>query len=139
MAPTLHVLRMTAEQHDCSRRHLFPGDGHESVALALCGTRLGADRQIYCVHEILEIPTSACSVRSPTAVRWPVAFGVDLFALAEKRRMAILKIHSHPTGFDTFSHSDDQSDHALLSGLSRWGDQPVRHLSTYMLPDGTIR
>ena len=35
------ILRLTASQHEQLKRHLFPGDGKESVALALCGTHRG--------------------------------------------------------------------------------------------------
>ena len=139
MAHSITVLRMTAEQHTFLRRLLFRDDGCESVALALCGTRLGAVRHIYSIHEILGIPPEACSLRSPTAVRWPVELGMDLFAKAVKRKMAILKIHSHPTGFDQFSKIDDESDATLLGSLSHWGDHPMRHISAYMLPDGIVR
>lgn len=53
--------------------------------------------------------------------------------------MAVLKIQSCPVGFDAFSESDDESDRALLGGLSRWTDEQTHHLSAYMLSNGAIR
>jgi hypothetical protein len=133
------VLRLTAEQHERLRKHLFPGDGCEAVALALCGTRFTATQHVHCVHEILEIPVTACLVRSPTTVRWPVELGVELFAKAERRGMSILKIHSHPALFDSFSRLDDESDQALLAALATWSEASIEHLSAFMLPEGAIR
>lgn len=133
------ILRMTAQQHERLRQHLFPGDNCESVALALCGIRFTKTRRIYCVHEILEIPAIACSLRTPTAIRWPVELGIQLFAKAEKRGMAVLKIHSHPTAFDDFSNFDDESDRALLASVAGWHEHPIENVSAFMLPDGTVR
>lgn len=133
------VLRMTAEQHERLRKHLFPADACESVALALCGTRFSENRLVYCVREILEIPDQVCALRSPTTVRWPVEMGMDLFSHAAKSGMAILKIHSHPTGFEQFSEHDNESDEKLLGALCEWVDQPIRHVSAFMLPDGTVK
>jgi hypothetical protein len=129
---------MTAEQHSRLRRHLFPPDGCESVALALCGTRLNESRQVYCIHEILEIPDHSCISRTPTAVRWQVELGLELFARATKRSMTVLKIHSHQTGFEAFSKRDDESDANLLGAICQWTDKPMRHISAFMLPEGTI-
>ena len=133
MERPITVLRMTGEQHERLRHHLFREDGCESVALALCGTRFGVDRQIYSIHEIFEIPSEACSIRSPTTVRWPVEMAMDLFSKAIKREMAILKIHSHPTGFDHFSKFDDDSDTALLGAFSSHLADPPRESLTYIL------
>ncbi len=134
----LTVVRLTAEQHERLRRHLFPGDGKESVALALCGTRCGQARHVYCVHEILEIPDAACISRSPTHVRWPVERGMQFYGIAAKRGMVVMKVHSHPDGSNHFSRLDDESDAALLGSLSRWSDPPRQQISAFMLPDGTI-
>lgn len=134
----LTFVRLTAGQHGRLRRHLFSGDGNESVALALCGTRFGQDRHVYCVHEILEIPDACCISRSPTHVRWPVEPGMELYSRAAKRRMVVMKIHSHPDGCRDFSCFDDESDAALLGSLSLWTDPPMKQVSAFMLPDGTL-
>lgn len=35
------TLRLTGHQHAALKAHLFPGDGNEAVAVALCGRRKG--------------------------------------------------------------------------------------------------
>lgn len=36
----LCLLSLTADQHDVLRAYLYPGDGKEAAAIALCGTML---------------------------------------------------------------------------------------------------
>lgn len=131
-------LRLTAEQHARIREHLYPGDGCEAVALALCGRSTDGERTSFSVHEILPVPYAEYSERTSVSVRWNVGVGLPLFQKAAQRRMAVLKIHSHPSGYERFSEWDDASDSQLLGGLSNWTDSPSTHLSAFMLPDGRI-
>src|SRR6478735_532214 len=117
MSSPLRVLRLTENQLLSLRQHLFPGDGRESVALALCGTRLGQRREIYCIHEIHLISAEACALRTPSAVRWPLEPLVPLLEKAMKRNLSLLKIHSHPDGFEKFSRQDDETDRQLAQDL----------------------
>lgn len=132
------TLRLTREQHQRLRQHLFPGDGCESAALALCGIRSGAQHEIFCVHEILEIPAKACSLRTPIAIRWPVEQLIPLLNKAAKRGQRLLKIHSHPTAFARFSGQDDESDTVLSRHLANLLDTPDTHVSAFMLPDDRV-
>ena len=56
-------LRMTGRQHTALASHLFPGDGNEAVAIALCGRRAGQEAHILTVHRIMPIPYEDCQVR----------------------------------------------------------------------------
>lgn len=53
-------LRMTAQQHESLRQHLFPGDGLEAVAVALCGRTAALGVEVLLVHIIEFVPYSAC-------------------------------------------------------------------------------
>lgn len=134
----LTSLRLTAEQHAQFLAHLYPGDDCEAVALALCGRGSDGERASFSVHDILLIPYASCSERTKVSVRWNVEVGLALFQKAAKRGMAVLKIHSHPSGYNRFSEWDDASDSQLLGSLSSWTDNPSTHLSAFMLPDGRI-
>src|ERR1700689_4425457 len=59
------TLSMTGHQHDRLKQLLFPGDGKEAVAIVLCGRRDGDRRHRLVVRAIEEIPSRACSVRTP--------------------------------------------------------------------------
>lgn len=132
------VLRMTEKQHGLLKRHLFPGDGCESVALAMCGRLVAVEREVICIHEILPVPDEICQVRNPDMVTWLPEVGRALFEKATAKSMAILKIHSHPNGYADFSKMDDQSDSQLFDSLHGWCDDGLSHASAVMLPDGRM-
>jgi len=117
-SPEATILRLTEGQHAQLRTHLFPGDGRESVALALCGTHRSGTRTLFCVHAVKPVPNEACLSRSAEQVVWPMEPFVPLFAEAARKHMAVLKIHSHPTGYARFSALDDKADRALLGSLA---------------------
>jgi hypothetical protein len=118
---------------------LFPGDGLEAIALALCGRLLSEDRIVYCVNEIIEIPLPVCTVRSGTTVRWNVQNLVPVLEKASRRGLCVLKIHSHPTGFEMFSKLDDQSDMQLVDSVESILEHSSALISAFMVSDGTIR
>jgi len=132
------VLRITGDQHAQFKSHLFPGDTKEAVALALCG-RLGhRGSEILCVHKILPIPYDACRERTPDRVAWPTNLGQPIFQQAAEKGMGVLKIHSHPAGFDTFSKYDNIADRNLFGSLNSWMDDARPNASCVMLPDGEM-
>jgi hypothetical protein len=134
----IKILRLTEEQRQRFKSHLFPGDGREAVAVALCGTLACVDRQVYCIHDITEIPSSACTLRTGTAVRWDVQTLVPVLEKALKRGLCVLKIHSHPNGYEQFSNQDDQTDLELTEGIESILDRSPSLLSAFMTPDGRI-
>ncbi len=132
------VLRLTGQQHEDLKRHLFPGDGREAVALVRCGRLAGSDPYVLCAHEILRVPHEVCRVREPDLVYWPPQTGHALYERAAERSMAILKVHSHPAGYDKFSIQDDRSDKELFQALHGWTDDGLPHASAVMLPSGRM-
>jgi len=131
------VLRFTGAQHEALRIHLFPGDGMEAVALALCGRRESATASILMVHKMVMIPYTACR-RDDYRITWPVELVRHLVVEAAEKHMGILKIHSHPGGYDRFSDVDDASDHDLFPSVHAWTDDGFPHVSAVMLPCGRI-
>lgn len=140
------VLRITGQQHAQLRKHLFPGDGNEAVAVALCGRAgsvsgddgLECERRAICLHKIVLIPYEQCLVRTPDRVTWSTELVADLLPTAAKRDMAILKIHSHPGDYRRFSHIDDESDRDLFASVYGWTESAEPHASAVMLPDGRL-
>lgn len=131
----MNLLRMTGPQHAQLQAHLFPGDGNEAVALAVCGRARALDRHAWMVHEIIEIPYEAC-IRAPEIVTWPTSEVKKRLAEVAGKGMAFMKIHSHPTGYCAFSDRDDRSDAELFEAVGR--RMPGRHVSAVMMPDGEI-
>lgn len=141
------AIRMTGRQHARLLQHLFPGDGCESVALALCGrvaaplAAPGSDRddgEILTVYKIEPVPHERCLERTPERVRWPTDALPALLEQAQKRGLTLLKIHSHPGGLRRFSRVDDDADRELFAAVGAWLDDERPHASAVMLPDGRI-
>jgi len=132
------TLRLTQTNHAALKSHLFPDDGYEAAAVALCGRRRGRSRHALCVQEIVPIPYDECSVRMADGVTWPTDRLRPLLERAEARDLAILKIHSHRTPYAKFSSTDDANDSDLFNSVFGWTDSRFPHVSTVMLPDGSM-
>lgn len=134
-------LSMTDRQHALLKQHLFPGDGLEAVALLLCGRgrgSAGSEVQRLVVHRAVLVPYAVC-VRTPSRVTWPThPYLLDLLSETAAKHMAVVKIHSHPTGFAAFSTTDDDSDRELFERVFPFLDQREPHGSAIMLASGRV-
>jgi hypothetical protein len=132
-------VRMSGRQFATLRAHLFPGDGNEAVAVALCGRRAdeGAGH-VLCVRRVEQIPHALCSVREPDRVTWLVGLIRPLLDEAARRGMAVVKFHSHSQGYPAFSRQDDRSDQELFGAVGSWLDSTAPHASVVLLPDGNL-
>ena len=130
------TLTLTGQQHAELMRHLFPDDGYEAVALALCGRRRGRQRHRLLVRRIVPVPYDACSVRSPDRVTWSTDVLPPLLEEATRLGLAIVKIHGH-RDFPRFSETDDASDRALFPSVHAWTEDGP-HASAIVLNDGRI-
>lgn len=132
------TLRLTGDQHARLRAHLFPGDGNEAVAIALCGRRHGSSSHALCVHEVVPIPYDQCSIRRPDRVAWSTSEVVRHLERASKDSLAIVKFHSHPGGYDEFSSVDDGSDLDFFASVYGWMETDDLHASCVMLAGGRL-
>lgn len=140
------ILRLTGRQHAELYSHLFPGDGKEAVAVALCGRNSGpsfswpqelnSQRKALSVYQIEKIPYTDCTLRSSNRVTWKTDRLVPILDQAAKQGMAVLKIHSHPTGYENFSSIDDEADRQLFDSINGWIGDDLPHVSAVMLPNG---
>ena len=130
-------LRLSGRQHAALLNHLYPGDGKEAVAIALCGVGKYHDIMVVCIHQIEEIPYEKCSVRTEDQLTWSTDLLPDLLQKAGQGYV-ILKIHSHPTGYAHFSEFDDHADRDLFKGIAGWLNTDYPGISAIMLPDGKI-
>jgi hypothetical protein len=90
------------------------------------------------VHEVVLIPYDECPVRRPDRVIWSTERFAALLERASRRGLALLKIHSHPTGYPTFSETDDASDRELFGAVQIYLEDDRPHVSAVMLPDGRM-
>lgn len=116
-------------------RHLFPGDGKEAVAFALCGRHRAHDHDVLLVREVVPVPHADCPVRAPDRVTWRTDAIEPLLVEAARVKAGVVKFHSHPTGYEDFSRTDDISDRELFPSVYGWVDDDGPHASVVMLED----
>lgn len=132
-----YLLNISGFHYEQIRCHLFPGDGLEGVAIALCGRFSNGKVHKLTVTEVLLIPHHECNRRSDL-IEWKTERLFPLLEKAIKNNYAILKIHSHPGGYEQFSELDDNSDQRLFSSVFGWFETDDAHGSSILLPDGRI-
>ncbi|MBL7910096.1 MAG: ThiF family adenylyltransferase [Bacteroidia bacterium] len=131
-------LRISGVHHQMLKKHLLPEDGLESVAVALCGRYMDKDNIVLTVHDITLIPDSECLSREEDLLQWPTQKAIPYFERIGKSDLAIMKIHSHPGGYNKFSSTDDKSDAEFFDSAFGWALNDKPHISAVMLPDGEI-
>jgi len=63
-------LKISGEHYSLLKDHLFPGDGKEAVAIALCGRHINKNYHCLYIHDIILIPYEDCSMREKDIIRW---------------------------------------------------------------------
>ena len=109
-----YKVKISGKDYNTLYEHLFPGDNNEAVAIALCGHHPYNDSTNLMVHRLLCIPYKECQIRKPDLLKWKTSLLEPLLAEAMKKNLSILKIHSHPNGYNDFSKIDDDSDIELF-------------------------
>ena len=128
------TLTLTIEQHEHLKKHLFPGDGCEAVAVILCGRRAGDRRHRLVAREVHPIPYDWCSERTPVRVTWSTDVIVPLLDLAEKDELTVVKIHSHPNGRARFSGTDDEGDNRFIPTIRDWFEKKFSTVASSCFP-----
>ncbi len=136
--PAPVTLALSGDEHEYLKSFLFPGDGHEAVAILICGHRAGERRHRLVVREIHGIPYESCSVRTSLRVTWPPDYIAPILERAAEEGLSVVKVHSHPGGYAAFSLTDDKGDAQLLPMIRGWVEADVLHGSAVMLPDGQM-
>lgn len=131
-------LRISGLHFEALQKHLLTEDGREAVAVALCGRFTSEDFTILTVHEITLIPHDECISRGEDILKWPTARVIPYFERIGKYDLALLKIHSHPGGYEQFSDTDDRSDNEFFDSAFGWSSNDKLHASAVMLPGGKI-
>src|SRR5690348_4055114 len=97
---------LSSAQHSLLRNHLFT-DRNEAAAIVLCGRGAGDKRHRLLAQKIHLIPHGSCFERSPVSITWPTDIMLPWLQEANRLGLSVVKIHSHPGGFATFSDQDD--------------------------------
>lgn len=130
------TLSLTHGQHAQLMAHLFPADGCEAVAIALCGHRRSAERHRLLLRRIVPVPYESCSQRTPERVTWSTDLLPPLLDEASRHGLAVLKIHGHRHP-SAFSPTDDRADRALFPSVHAWTETGP-HASAIAFRDGRM-
>lgn len=129
---------ISGKHHADLKQHLFPGDGNEAVAFALCGRARRDDLELLTVREIVPVPHDVCRIRTPYRVTWPGEALEAALTRAADENLALIKVHSHPTGYSWFSDTDDVAEAELFPSIFGWLDSDAPLASMIMLPNGKL-
>ena len=134
-----YSLSLTGSQYDNLKNHLLPEDGKEAVAIIFCYPCQGETSFKFIANEIICIPYDDCS-RSAIHIDWDFRkfFSPERKQYLDKNKLSILKIHSHPGGFNKFSSTDDKNDERIFSSVNAWFDNDRPNGSLVFLNDGRI-
>lgn len=130
-----YKLRIAGKHLKQLREALYPGDGNEAGALALCARHESSEFNVLLVKEVRGVPDDAYITRQPDFLEWDKGWVTEVLHDAEKADSSIIKFHSHPGGFDEFSKVDDLTDMEMLNEWRIWYDRDTVHGSVIMLPN----
>ncbi len=131
-------LRISGKDYAMLKDHLYPGDGYEAIAFALCGNFNTNSFDGLMVHEVYCLPHDLCKIREYGYINWPPEFLEPILLKADEKGLSILKIHSHPSGYSRFSEIDTECDLKLFRSVFGWVQESKYHASAVMLPDGQV-
>lgn len=130
---------LNGRQYVQLQRHLYPGDGHEGVALVLCGRARMAESERFLARRVIPVPHDAVTARAPDEIEWSVEeFVLPLVEEMERDDLALVVMHCHPGGYAAFSKADDEADRLLFPSVHSWFDTTGEHGAAVMLPDGSM-
>lgn len=131
-------LKITGQDYATLCQHLFPEDGKEAIAFALCGRAQADGRLVFAVHELLLIPYDRCE-REENYLHWHTEDVLPIMNKAMNEHMAVFRIHSHPGGWPHFSKYDLKTDREFFGNLMQgWCEDGLSHVSAIMLPNYRI-
>lgn len=133
-----YKLRLTHDQYIEINKHLFPGDGNEAIAFALCGFYESDTEEIFTINKVELYPHDKCTIRLPDRVEWSPPDIIPLFESCRKNNLRLIKIHCHPGYWPEFSQIDNKSDIELSDTLTGWINRDEDIMSLIMLPDGHL-
>lgn len=131
-------LAISGKHHGELAKHLFPGDGNEAVAFVLCGRARRRDVELLVVREVIPIAHEMCRLRTPHTVVWPGVAMEPILESAVAQGLAVVKVHSHPTGHEWFSATDDAAEREMFPSVFAWLATDAPLASLIMLPDGRL-
>jgi len=132
------TLTLTKEHHTILKEFLFPEDGNQSVAIALCTRRDGDRRTRLLVNEIQLIPYEQCLQRTSCNVSWSLNSILDLIEKAKTKKLTVMKIQSRLRKLTNEFPPDKKTDASFVSQIYEQIGGATIHGCISMVADGTM-
>lgn len=120
-------------------QHLLREDGKERAAYVLFGRSYietdpwdSTPRVKFLSHEVIPVEDSALLVSTPSQVTWATDSFVAALKNAQRKGLVVGIAHSHPSGYDQFSPTDD-SNESDLARLASNRNGPKTQLISLLL------
>lgn len=133
-----YKLRISGKHFKKLQEALYPGDGKESGAIAVCSRHETSTCTVLLLKKVYPVPSSAYRTREFDFLEWDTQWLSNILNDAEAENSSLIKFHSHPGGLDQFSELDDLTDIEMLNKWSIWYDRAIPHGSVIMLPSGKL-
>ena len=126
--------------YEILKKHLYPGNNLEFVAIMLCHYGQGSVGFRLMVKELILIPEDKYEEQKFNYLSWDFSeyMTPEKIDKIDKEGFSVFTIHSHPNGYHQFSKTDDKNDREIFPSINNWFDDARPNGSAIMLPNGEI-
>ncbi|PKP01377.1 MAG: thiamine biosynthesis protein ThiF [Bacteroidetes bacterium HGW-Bacteroidetes-6] len=119
--------------------NLIKVDGKERVAFIICGRSIINDiEERFLSKEVHFLSDDKLLISEQNQVSWDNKYFIDVLKKAEVKNLAIVLVHNHPEGINSFSPVDDNGEFHLFKLAFNRNGGANSHASLIMLPDGNL-
>ncbi len=121
------------------KENLIKVDGKERVAFLICGRSIinGIEERFLSkeVHFLLD---DELLISEHNQVSWDNKHFINVLKKAEAKNQAVVLVHNHPEGINSFSPIDDNGEYHLFKLAFNRNGGTNSHASLIILPDGNL-
>lgn len=115
----------------------FENKGSEAIGFALCSKAVRGNDVYLFMKKFL--PVSYENTKSSSQyVKWKFKDMMPTIQEAVDKDLCIIKVHSHPNGFNDFSETDNNSDKELFPAIYELTDEYLYHASMIFLKNKSL-
>ena len=115
----------------------FENRGSEAIGFALCSKAVRENDVYLFMKKFMPISYENTD-SSPQYVKWKFKDMMPTIQEAVDNGLCIIKVHSHPNGFNNFSETDNNSDKELFPAIYELTDEDSYHVSMIFLKNKSL-
>ncbi len=140
-----YTLTIQERHFDELYRLTIKEDMKERPALMLCGRSEtsqnmwdGGGEFRFLSKEVVAVPDEYILEHSADRVEWNTEVFRKLLKRAKEEDLQICLVHSHPSGYNEFSETDDENERSLFETIYKRNNSTHPNLSLVILPDKSV-